>query len=288
MSEIRENLRKVVAGAACLAEREEAVIAVEQRPFQKRGNRNTISRGNQFMYGSMKTVLLILVAIIGFGFAANSQIKTNTKEKTPQETVIQNETITEQTSESTDVGTQSDNDAIKYTFLALMVVLLIAYVVAIVKTRKGLMYTFANWWDFIILMIAALCLSISLLNIFGGEATTTQWIIFSVGIVAFSGSLFMSIKINQGNGLNIAISICAKLFVFVIIALIIVIWIAGEIWRSVNKDALTNPNSTSSVYSDLKGIEQGEKMKKAAGGMAGFLLVSLIALKWKMPHPIAK
>jgi len=212
----------------------------------------------------------------------------NTKEETPQETVIQNETIMEQSSESTDVITQSDNKAVTYMFLALIVVLLIAYIVAIVRTRKGLMYTFANWWDFIILMVAALCLSISLLNIFGGEATSTQWIIFSVGIIAFAGSLFMSIKINQGNGLNIAISICAKLFVFVIIALIVVLWLLGHFWQKANERALTDPNSTSSVYSDLRGIEQGEKMKKAAGGIAGFLLVSLIALNWEMPQPIEK
>jgi hypothetical protein len=29
-------------------------------------------------------------------------------------------------------------------------------------------------------------------------------------------------------------------------------------------------------------------MQKAAGSMAGFLLVSLIALNWKMPQPIEK
>ncbi|MDR0206483.1 MAG: hypothetical protein LBI45_04420 [Bacteroidales bacterium] len=184
------------------------------------------------------------------------------------------------------VSTQNGSNSVTYMFLVLIAVLLIAYIVAIVKTRKGQMYTFANWWDFIILMVAALCLSLSLLNILGGEVTSTQWIIFSIGIIAFLGSLFMSIKINQGNGLNIAISICAKLFVFVILALIVVIWLAGHIWHRANESALTNPNSSSTVYSDLRGMEQGEKMKKAAGGLAGFLLVSLIALKWKMPQPI--
>jgi hypothetical protein len=29
-------------------------------------------------------------------------------------------------------------------------------------------------------------------------------------------------------------------------------------------------------------------MKKTAGKLAGILLVSLIAVQWKMPHPIAK
>ena len=114
MSEVRLDLRRVAAGAACLAEREDAVIAMGAETISKNTGELKIhkSRGNKFMYGSMKKVLLILVAIIGFGFAANSQIKTNTKEKTPQETVIQNETITEQSSESTDARTQNNNKVV--------------------------------------------------------------------------------------------------------------------------------------------------------------------------------
>ena len=37
MSEIRLNLRKVAAGAACLPEREEAVIAMESICVQRKG-----------------------------------------------------------------------------------------------------------------------------------------------------------------------------------------------------------------------------------------------------------
>jgi len=85
MSEIRENLRKLAAGAACLAGREEAVIAVEQKPFQKRGNRNTISRGNLFCVREMKKVFLFLFVLVGFGLNSFGQntvvIQTDEKDK---------------------------------------------------------------------------------------------------------------------------------------------------------------------------------------------------------------
>ena len=54
MSEIRLKLRKVVAGAACLAEREEAVIAVESRDHAKNNGvipKDHMSRGNIVVIG---------------------------------------------------------------------------------------------------------------------------------------------------------------------------------------------------------------------------------------------
>lgn len=218
---------------------------------------------------------------------------TNIKEGIPPKTVIQNETVAEQSSENTDTlpdnfVVKDENTVLKYGFIFLLVVLLIVYIVAIVRTRAGKMYTFANWWDFILLLVAGLGISLGVFYVIQGTATAVHWIMLFVGIFAFAGSLFMSIKINKGNGQNIALSIGAKLFVFVIVALIVVIWILGYLLKSMGKSNLKNPNSTTTVYQDLDHIEKGEKMKKVAGSLAGILLVSLIALQWKMPEPIAE
>lgn len=43
-----------------------------------------------------------------------------------------------------------------------VIVLLIIYIIAVVRTRKGLMYTFANWWDFILVLIAGFIITIVL------------------------------------------------------------------------------------------------------------------------------
>jgi len=149
------------------------------------------------------------------------------------------------------------------------------------------MYAFANWWDLMLVIIAGIGLSLGLMGILDGNPTMTTWIILSVGILAFLVTLFLSIKINKGNGLNIALSISAKLFVFVIMALIIVVWLVGDFLKSMGKNNLSN-NSSTTASGDLKDIERGEKMQKLSKGIAGFLLVSLIATAWKMPAPIVK
>jgi len=68
MSEISKNLRKVAAGAACLVEREEAVIAVESRDHAKNNGvspKNQISRGN-FLLKIFLMLLCNFVFLTGF------------------------------------------------------------------------------------------------------------------------------------------------------------------------------------------------------------------------------
>jgi len=67
---VRTDLRKVAAGAACLAEREEAVIAVESRDHAKN---NGVIPKDQTSRGNKMRVFLVLVAVIGFGISANAQ-----------------------------------------------------------------------------------------------------------------------------------------------------------------------------------------------------------------------
>ena len=226
---------------------------------------------------------IIYLAVFTMSINTYAQKTTNnvTTENNTEYSIANTDTITDNS------VAKDKNDALINGFLIFLAVLLIAYIVAIVRTRTGKMYTFANWWDFMLLIIAGIGLSLGLMGVLNGEPTLTVWIILSVGILAFLGTLFLSIKINKGSGLNIALSISAKLFVFVIIALIIVVWLIGDFLKSMGKNNLAN-NSSTSVSGDLKDIERGEKMQKFSKGMAGFLLVSLIALKWKMPQPIEK
>jgi len=70
MLKVRENLRREAARAACLAEREEAVIAVESRYHAKN---NGVSPKDQMSRGNKIRVFLILLAVIGFGISVNAQ-----------------------------------------------------------------------------------------------------------------------------------------------------------------------------------------------------------------------
>ena len=63
MIEVRQNLRKVAAGAACLAEGEEAVIAVESRDHAKN---NGVSPKYQMSRGN-KCSLVIFICLLFFG-----------------------------------------------------------------------------------------------------------------------------------------------------------------------------------------------------------------------------
>lgn len=173
--------------------------------------------------------------------------------------------------------------------IILGVVLLAAYIAAIVKTRQGKMYTFANWWDFILLMVCGIGASISIfLLAYNGTNTAVFWISLVIAVLALGFSIFLSIKINKGNVLHIILSILAKLFVFVIVALIVIIWLIGDLFKDSGKNGYNNAVTYQEAKTGEQMIDAGEKMKKTSGGLAGILLVSLIAMKWKMPEPIEK
>lgn len=176
----------------------------------------------------------------------------------------------------------------KVVLIILLVVLLVAYIAAIVRTRAGKMYTFANWWDFILLMVCGIGTTISIYWYMNNATNTvTFWIALVVAVLSLGGSLFLSVKINKGNALNMILSIMAKLFVFVIVALIVIVWLAGNLIKDSGEKAVNNINSTyQEAETGDKMIDAGDKMKKASGSLAGILLLSLVAMKWKMPHPI--
>jgi zinc transporter ZupT len=150
------------------------------------------------------------------------------------------------------------------------------------------MYAFANWWDFILVIVAGIATSISIYFYLNNTTNSaTFWIAFSVAVLSFVGTIILSVKINSGNALNIILSILAKMFVFVAIGLIVIIWLIGHLSEFTGKEGLKG-NGNSTVWQNLEDIERGGKMKKAAGRLAGVLLVSLIAVQWKMPQPISK
>ena len=83
---VRTDLRKVAAGAACLAEREEAVIAVESRDHAKN---NGVIPKVQTSRGNTMRVFLILIAIIGFGISVKAQDIITLKNGTDIQALVQ-------------------------------------------------------------------------------------------------------------------------------------------------------------------------------------------------------
>lgn len=190
---------------------------------------------------------------------------------------------------STTKDSEPVDNTVLYVILVIFLFFLICYIVAIVRTKNGQMYAFANWWDFILVIVTGIAITISAYFYLDNATDTAEfWISLIVAVSSLSGTLILSIKINSGNLMNIVLSIFAKIFVFIAIGFIALVYLVGRFWRSANENALSNPNSTSSVHSDLRGIEQGEKMMKASGWLAGTLLLSLIAVQWTMPQPLTK
>jgi hypothetical protein len=73
MSEIRENLRKVAAGAACLAEREETVIAVESRDHAKNKEISPKDHTSRINNSRMVCLALLLGVFIFNGCDKNNE-----------------------------------------------------------------------------------------------------------------------------------------------------------------------------------------------------------------------
>ncbi|NLA23970.1 MAG: hypothetical protein GX879_03295 [Bacteroidales bacterium] len=227
-----------------------------------------------------RVIASFAVVMLVIGQGAFAQESGSNTEAAPTETAVQTDTLVKQSAETINKVIESGNSYSGFVFLVVVIVLLIAYIFAIIRTRKGQMYTFANWWDFIIILIAGFGTSVGLGFILYEDATILHWLLLSVGIIAFAVSLFLSIKINKGNGLNIALSIGAKLFVFIVVLVVVVMWILALAGKKSDE-----ASSTSTSY-DHAG--SGYLGRGLIGALVGLLLANLIASKWKMPKPIEK
>ena len=106
------------------------------------------------------------------------------------------------------------------------VTLLIFYIIAKVKSKRGKMVLTANGWDMAMLLICPAALFIAWCWGFDQPLNTAQIVCLVIAGLCFVGTMIMSIVHNSDRFMDVAISILAKLFIvwltFVVILILVV------------------------------------------------------------------
>lgn len=92
-------------------------------------------------------------------------------------------------------------------------VLLVSYIVAKVRSNKGLMVLTANGWDMAMLLVCPVALFVAWCWGFDHPLNNVQTVCVVIASLCFAGTVIMSIVHNAGSIINIVLSILAKLFV---------------------------------------------------------------------------
>lgn len=108
----------------------------------------------------------------------------------------------------------------------IFVILLIFYIIAKVKSKRGQMVLTANGWDMAMLLACPVAIFVAWCWGFDNPLNTAQIVCLSIAGVCFLGTAIMSIVHNQGNVLGMVISILAKLFIVWLTLMIIMLLIA--------------------------------------------------------------
>lgn len=113
------------------------------------------------------------------------------------------------------------------------VVLLVFYIIAKIKSKKGELVLTANGWDMAMLLACPVAIFIASCWNFDHPLNTAQIVCLVIAGLCLIGTIIMSIVHNLGNFMNIMISILAKLFVIwltmIVIALLVAIFIFSVI-----------------------------------------------------------
>ena len=111
--------------------------------------------------------------------------------------------------------------------------LLVFYIIAKVKSNRGDLVLTANGWDMAMLLACPIAIFIAWCWGFDHPLNTAQTICIVIAGLCFIGTAIMSIVHNEGEFINILISVLAKLFIvwltLMIILLLITIFIFSVI-----------------------------------------------------------
>lgn len=120
-----------------------------------------------------------------------------------------------------------------------LAVLLICYIIALIKSKRGEIVLTTNGWDMALLLT---CPILTVIGSLAGEQppySTFQYIVWGIAIVCLIGTIIFSIVSNAGSIGNILISIGAKLFIiwltmfiFLVLIAIFVVYLIISLSRS--------------------------------------------------------
>lgn len=105
-----------------------------------------------------------------------------------------------------------ENTTLIITGIALAI-LLVFYIIAKVKSKKGALILTANGWDMAMLLTCPVAIFVASCWDFNHPLNTAQIICLVIAGLCLFGTVIMSIAHNQGKFMNILISILAKLFI---------------------------------------------------------------------------
>lgn len=107
-----------------------------------------------------------------------------------------------------------------------LAILLVFYIIAKVKSKRGELVLTANGWDMAMLLICPVAICIASIWDFDHPLNTAQVVCLVIAGLCLVGTIIMSIVHNQGKLMNIVISILAKLFIIWLTVFVIFLLIA--------------------------------------------------------------
>lgn len=121
-------------------------------------------------------------------------------------------------------------------WVVILVILLICYIVARVKSKKGDLVITANIFDKILIIVSPILFFVAWCIGFDHELTPLQIILLVLSGLMLMGSILFSIFANIGNIFHIIISILAKIFIFIFtnfLLLLLVVIVVFSFMRAV-------------------------------------------------------
>lgn len=122
-------------------------------------------------------------------------------------------------------------------------ILLVFYIIAKVKSKRGELILTANGWDMAMLLACPVAIFVAWCWGFDHSLNTVQIVCLVIAGLCLAGTIIMSIVHNSGSFIDILISVLAKLFIvwltFMVILILIVVLIVSiliSIMRSHNDD----------------------------------------------------
>ena len=109
--------------------------------------------------------------------------------------------------------------------LSVLGALLICYIIAIVRTKRGHMAITVNLFDKILVLLAPILFFVVWCIGFDHSLTPLQIILLVVSVASLLGSLLFSIVENRVSFWNVLLSVLAKIFIFILTVLVILLLI---------------------------------------------------------------
>ena len=118
-----------------------------------------------------------------------------------------------------------ENTTLIITGIALAI-LLVFYIIAKVKSKKGALILTANGWDMTMLLTCPVAICVASCWDFNHPLNTAQIVCLVIAGLCLVGTFIMSVVHNQGKFMNVLISILAKLFIVWLTIFVIFLLIA--------------------------------------------------------------